>query len=177
MVQPRSNHTSTTRQKIKPALSLVRPHFTGLHQCLQLLIRIFFGLDINVNNSLDHSELTADMIEQAQKNLQSWTDLTLKPSSPGAKIAKNACSGPSPKALTIQNSPTAKSNESKVTKTFHFVANSDKKTATRLRNTLASRSLRQSKVNRIAQLEKELEKQLQETETWQRRAIEAGWKE
>lgn len=137
----------------------------------------FFGLDINVNNSFNHLELTSDMVEQAQKTLQSWTDLTSKPSSDGAEMSKSACSDSSPKRSTTQNSPIAKSTNSKVTKTFHFVANSDKKTATRLRNTLASRNLRQSKVNRIAQLEKQLEKQLQETEIWQRRAIEAGWKE
>lgn len=60
-------------------------------------------------------------------------------------------------------------------KEFHFVANSDKKTATRLRNTMTSRNLRQSKVSRIAQLEKELEEQLRMTEKWRARAVELGW--
>lgn len=60
-------------------------------------------------------------------------------------------------------------------KQFHFVANSDKKTATRLRNTMTSRNLRQSKVSRIAQLERELEEQLQMTEKWKTRAKELGW--
>lgn len=67
---------------------------------------------------------------------------------------------------------------SKVTKSkqFHFVANSDKKTATRLRNTMTSRNLRQSKVSRIAQLEKELEDQLRTTQKWKARAMELGWR-
>ncbi|KAK5103744.1 hypothetical protein LTS08_003163 [Lithohypha guttulata] len=66
---------------------------------------------------------------------------------------------------------------SKVQKTFHFVANSDKKTATRLRNTMTSRNLRQSKISRIAELERELEKQKEESELWRRRALEAGWQD
>lgn len=61
-------------------------------------------------------------------------------------------------------------------KTFHFVANSDKKTAARLRNTMTSRNLRQSKVSRIAELERELERQQAEVEMWKQRALESGWK-
>jgi len=65
----------------------------------------------------------------------------------------------------------------KVQKTFHFVADSDKKTAARIRNTMTSRNLRQSKVSRITELERELERQQAEAEEWRRRAVEAGWKE
>lgn len=74
------------------------------------------------------------------------------------------------------SAPSAPSRIEKNTKTFHFVANSDKKTATRLRNTMTSRNLRQSKVSRIAELEKALEAQQAETEKWRQRALLAGWK-
>ncbi|KAK5100191.1 hypothetical protein LTR70_001820 [Exophiala xenobiotica] len=76
---------------------------------------------------------------------------------------------PSPSALGPSNS--------KIQKTFHFVANNDKRTAARIRNTMTSRNLRQSKVSRIAELERELERQRGESELWRVRAVRAGWKD
>lgn len=82
-----------------------------------------------------------------------------------------------PSSTTTPTTTLTDPSLSKVTKSkeFHFVANSDKKTATRLRNTMTSRNLRQSKVSRIAQLEKELEDQLAEAEKWKARALGMGW--
>lgn len=74
------------------------------------------------------------------------------------------------------SSSASRSKPSKVEKTFHFVANDDKRTATRIRNTMASRKLRDSKVSRIAALERELEAQAEELKLWRQRAIDAGWK-
>ena len=63
------------------------------------------------------------------------------------------------------------------TRAFHFVLNSDKKRATQLRNTIASRMHRESKVSRIKELEKELERREREADVWQVRAKKMGWKE
>lgn len=82
----------------------------------------------------------------------------------------------SPKASGETSSSASRSKSNKVEKTFHFVANDDKRTATRIRNTMASRKLRDSKVSRIAALERELEAQAEELKLWRQRAIDAGWK-
>lgn len=74
-----------------------------------------------------------------------------------------------------RGSPSFSCPPAKTQKTFHFVANNDKKTAARIRNTMTSRNLRQSKVSRIAELERALERQREESEMWRRRAVEAGW--
>lgn len=95
----------------------------------------------------------------------------------GARKLAPATNVPQTSSALTSVSNLTEPSTSKVTKSkqFHFVANSDKKTATRLRNTMTSRNLRQSKVSRIAQLEKELAEQLSKTEKWKARAVELGW--
>lgn len=78
-----------------------------------------------------------------------------------------------PKAPSGPSSPV---KGGKVQKTFHFVENSNKREAARLRNTMTSRNLRQSKISRIAELERLLEESQTETEMWKKRALIAGWK-
>lgn len=86
-------------------------------------------------------------------------------------------SPPSLPTPTCSTSPKSSSPApAKVTKEFHFVANSDKAGAARVRNTMASRKHRQSKVNRIAELEKLLAEAEEERDMWKQRALEKGVK-
>lgn len=144
----------------------------------------FFGLDLGIGFAPSF-EVSDDVFNRAQATLQKWSDVTSKPSSPDStKILTPSVANASQSESVASSSGNQRgsvlsksaSPPSRVQKTFHFVENSDKKTATRLRNTLTSRNLRQSKVSRIAELERELERQQQETEMWRRRALEAGWK-
>lgn len=57
------------------------------------------------------------------------------------------------------------------------MANSDKAGAARVRNTMASRKHRQSKVNRIAELERMLAEAEEERDAWKDRALRQGWNE
>lgn len=145
----------------------------------------FFGLDIGLGYE-PLLELSNDMLVRARENLRLWTDVSSKPPSPRKGSAHSPDSASSKGLKTPGTSilvgsrcsfsgPSKTPSPSKVQKTFHFVENSDKKTATRLRNTMTSRNLRQSKLSRIAELEKELERQQQETEKWRQRAIQVGW--
>lgn len=102
-------------------------------------------------------------------------DVSLTPGVlPAATISPEPSKKRSPPP-SLSSNPAAQ--DLKINKTFHFVANNDKKTAARIRNTMTSRNLRQSKVSRIAELERELERQQAEAEMWKRRAVEAGWQE
>lgn len=187
-------HLHNSHNTAAPLSSSTAVHWTDSMSSTAAGHSNFFGLDVAIdNNSFNGIDLPVEVFERAQRTLEAWSDLTpadsasnLTPMVPSTATVKSTStsgsrsSSSSPKLTSSQSSPVLDTNQNKsakVTKTFHFVENSDKKTATRLRNTMASRNLRQSKVNRIAQLEKELEKQLQEAEIWKRRAIAAGWNE
>ena len=77
-------------------------------------------------------------------------------------------SRPVPARKGAQNSKTQQ-------KTYHFVSNSDKTSATAVRNAITSRKYRESKVSRIRELERQLESKAAELELWKERALSAGW--
>ncbi|KAK9386946.1 hypothetical protein V1515DRAFT_580644 [Lipomyces mesembrius] len=60
---------------------------------------------------------------------------------------------------------------------IHFVANADKKTARRIRNTVTAQCHRQNKVRRIRELEKLLDDCEVSKERWKQRALPLGWKD
>ena len=62
-------------------------------------------------------------------------------------------------------------------KEFEIVDMTDKKACARVRNTLNSRKYRQSKVDRIRELELQLRKSKAERELWKTRAKSLGWNE
>lgn len=105
--------------------------------------------------------------------------VSLNQARPSTSSVNNASppSGALSAASKSKSSSPPAERPNKVEKTFHFVSNSDKKTATRIRNTMASRKLRDSKVSKIAALEVELEKQIEEAKMWRERAVSMGWKD
>lgn len=133
----------------------------------------FFGLDLGVGFGPSSSTTVSETCDGLH-NATRCSPVAFDQSQVESKLMVDVAA--------VQKSPVAPDkiqfpHAAKIQKTFHFVANSDKKTATRLRNTMTSRNLRQSKVSRIAQLEKELEEQKEEMELWKQRAIERGWKD
>ncbi|KAK9344193.1 hypothetical protein V1522DRAFT_355214, partial [Lipomyces starkeyi] len=60
---------------------------------------------------------------------------------------------------------------------IHFVANADKMTARRIRNTVTAQRHRQNKVRRIRELEKLLDECEASKERWKKRALRLGWNE
>ncbi|KAK9490040.1 hypothetical protein V1508DRAFT_406645 [Lipomyces doorenjongii] len=60
---------------------------------------------------------------------------------------------------------------------IHFVANTDKKAAHRIRNKVTAQRHRQNKVRRIRELEKLLDECEVSKERWKQRALGLGWKE
>ncbi|KAL9620673.1 MAG: hypothetical protein Q9160_004809 [Pyrenula sp. 1 TL-2023] len=82
-------------------------------------------------------------------------------------------------ASTNPSTPASSTSASSTsqTKDFYFVNNSDKISAAGIRNTLTSRKYRQSKVDRIRELEKELASRTFEMEMWKSRALRMGWNE
>lgn len=132
----------------------------------------FFGSDL----SLGHSTSLDNTIEEHADGVQNCNPRGPSVAVHGSSCLPDVVTRTSARPKLSPTMPRIAAPITRVEKTFHFVANSDKKTATRLRNTMTSRNLRQSKMSRIAQLEKELEKQKKEVEMWKRRAIEGGWK-
>lgn len=149
----------------------------------------FFGLDLGVGYGPSFA-VSDEVLNKAQENLDIWAEVVSKSGSPADDLdmsmlqdmsqssMASASSPPTttPPAKEGSKSPPSASLPKMQKKIFHFVANSDKKTATRLRNTMTSRNLRQSKVSRIAELEKALERQAEETEKWRQRAMQSGWR-
>lgn len=72
---------------------------------------------------------------------------------------------------------TEQSQETSSQRPIYFVDMTDKKAARRVRNTMASRKHRQSKLERIRELERSLAKCEDERTQWRRRAMQLGWKE
>ncbi|KAK9330969.1 hypothetical protein V1520DRAFT_325864 [Lipomyces starkeyi] len=60
---------------------------------------------------------------------------------------------------------------------IHFVANADKMTARRIRNTVTAQRHRQNNVRRIRELEKLLDECEASKERWKKRALRLGWNE
>lgn len=82
-------------------------------------------------------------------------------------------------ASTSPGTPASTTSTSSVsqTKDFYFVDNSDKTSAAGIRNAITSRKYRQSKVDRIRELERELASRTFEMEMWKNRALRMGWNE
>lgn len=93
---------------------------------------------------------------------------------------------PTPKANTdisttsspaLQPHPRRTSKPPRVIKKYHFIPNHDKHSAAQIRNTLASRKYRESKIGRITDLERQLQRNEAEKEMWRQRALRLGWKQ
>lgn len=148
----------------------------------------FFGLDLGAGYGFEvtpHLTTPASDIP-VEENLLKWAEVATKsqgqsPRSPDSVAMSTSVSGLQKGASISKRARPSESNDSrpatKVHKTFHFVDNDNKKEAARLRNTMTSRNLRQSKVSRIAELERLLEESRREANLWEGRARSSGWTE
>lgn len=157
----------------------------------------FFGLDLGIGFGPDlvpvPSPDTAASIVPIDENLRKWAEITSSQEASPQPHFMSSTTQLSPDVSTLVNSTTNDDKPIKkrpfmseeisepakpavkAQKTFHFVDNDDKKEATRLRNTTTSRNLRQSKISRIAELERLLEESQRQAKRWEQRAREAGW--
>lgn len=158
----------------------------------------FFGLDLGVGFGPDLPALDPEENARTQATLDQWAEVAAKSLS-NSPTASNEASpnlgsdlhaedvkmrqpsaGPASGSKAAKKVPSPVSSGSgvkgaKVQKTFHFVDNANKTEAARLRNTMTSRNLRQSKVSRIAELERLLEQSQNEAAMWKKRAVDAGY--